>query len=41
MTEAATKAASSEVLQTHKGLKGEALTSYLGTYNVATFPPDF
>ena len=32
MTEAATKAASSEVLETHKGLKGSALSDYLGTY---------
>ena len=32
MPEAATKAASSEVLETHKGLKGGALSDYLGTY---------
>merc|ERR1712231_41385 len=32
MTEAATKAASSEVLETHKSLKGSALSDYLGTY---------
>merc|ERR1719450_241455 len=32
MTEAATKAAASEVLSTHKGLKGAALSDYLGTY---------
>ena len=32
MNEAATKAAASEVLATHKGLKGEALEAYLNTY---------
>merc|ERR1712167_300544 len=32
MTEAATKAASSEVLSTHKGLSGAALSDYLKTY---------
>jgi len=32
MTEAATKAASSEVLGSHKGLKSKELSEYLGTY---------
>ena len=32
MNEAGTKAAASEVLATHKGLKGDALKSYLDTY---------
>ena len=32
MPEAATKAASAEVLETHKGLKGSALSDYLNTY---------
>jgi hypothetical protein len=32
MTEALTKAACSEVLGTHKGIKGAELTKYLGTY---------
>jgi hypothetical protein len=32
MTEALTKAAATEVLGTHKGLKGAELTKYLGTY---------
>jgi len=32
MTEATTKAAAKEVLATHKGLTGAALTSYLDTY---------
>ena len=32
MTEAATRAAASEVLATHKGLSGAALTDYLKTY---------
>ena len=32
MNEAGTKAAASEVLATHKGLKGDALKAYLDTY---------
>ena len=32
MNEAVARAAASEVLATHKGLKGAALDSYLGTY---------
>merc|ERR1712146_851166 len=32
MNEAGAKAAASEVLATHKGLKGDALKSYLDTY---------
>ena len=32
LSEAATKAASSEVLSTHKGISGSALSDYLGTY---------
>ena len=32
MNEATTRAAAAEVLQTHKGLSGDALSSYLDTY---------
>ena len=32
MTEAATRAAASEVLETHKGLSGAAKEAYLNTY---------
>jgi len=32
MNEATARAAASEVLATHKGLKGDALEKYLGTY---------
>ena len=37
MDEATTRAASSEVLGTHKGMKGDALKKYLDTYFPRTF----